>query len=337
MLDLINSKLYAKSAEVEFIKNEPDYVQNRYYAIIKTTIEAPFRWTRQQAADILDISKRHMQRLVRAYRMLGIPGLRFKSKRPKTMPNKSPKWMENTVVKMKKLTGFGKTSISTLVNEQFRLEGCQQKVGASLVSRIFLRNNLQKPPIIKQTVFKSFDWKRPNNLLQSDLTQFNGVPILAMEDDHSRFAWSDTTDDESAETVVRKMHELVPFKFNNLLTDNGPQFSKKNPFLGAYRKKHVLKEHIHASAYHPETLGKISRYQCGLKDFLRYKLGDSCTRLLIRPLIKAYNLFYNNGRRNRITKGIPSEIYSGKKDKNWFGKMMRILKSGHNGPHFTNG
>jgi len=332
-----NSKFYAASADMENLKHEPDYVQNRYYTIIKTILVAPFRWTRQQAADFLHISKRHMQRLVRAFLMKGIPGLRFKSRQPKTSPNKSPKWIEKAVIEMKKLTGFGKTSISTLVNEQFRIEGCHQRICSSLVRRIFLRNNLQKPQEIIETKFKHFDWKYPNNLLQSNLTLFNGVPILAMEDDHTRYAWSDLIDDESAETVAAGMHELVPFKFNNLLTDNGPQFSKKNPFLVAYRNEHVLKDHIHASAYHPETLGKISRYQCGLKDFLGYKLGDSCDRFLIRPFIKAYNLFYNNGRRHRIANGIPAELYSGKRDENWFGKMMRILKSGSYSPHFTNG
>ena len=329
--------LYAKSADVKLLKNEPDYVQIRYYTIIKTILEASFRWTRQQAADFLHISKRHMQRLVRAFRLFGIPGLRFKSKLPKTSPNKSPEHIEKAVIEMKKLTGFGKTSISTLVNEQFRIEGCDQIVGSSLVHRIFLRNNLQKPPPPKQTAFMQFDWKRPNNLLQSDLTQFNGIPILAMEDDHARYAWSDIIDNETAETVAAGMHELVPFKFNNLLTDNGPQFSKKNPFLLAYLEKHVLKDHIHATVGHPQTLGKISAYQKGLKNFLSYKLGDSCNRFLIRPLIKAYNLFYNNGRRHRIANGIPAELYSGRKDENWFGKMMRILRSGSYSPHFTNG
>jgi len=158
-----------------------------------------------------------------------------------------------------------------------------------------------------------------------------------MEDDHTRFVWSDTIDDESAETVAAGMHELVPIKFNNLLTDNGPQFSKKNPSLLAYLKKHVLKEHIHASVGHPQTLGKISAYQKGLKKFLKYRLGDCCDRVFIRPFIKAYNLFYNNGRRNRMTEEIPAEIYSGKKDVNWFGKMMRILKSGCYSPQFRNG
>jgi hypothetical protein len=84
-------------------------------------------------------------------------------------------------------------------------------------------------------------------------------------------------------------------------------------------------------------LGKISSYQYGLKNFLAYILGDCCDRFLIRPLIKAYNLFYNNGRRNRMTEGIPAELYSGKKDVNWFTKMMRILKGGSHRHSITAG
>jgi hypothetical protein len=332
---MITSQFYAKPEDMELLKNEPYYVIDRYFTIIKTIVDALFRLTRQQAADHLGISKRHMKRLVRTYLMKDIPGLRLKSKRPKKTPTKSPKLIEQAVTTMKKLTGFGNDSISDLVNEQSRLEGRDQRITPSLAYRINVRNNLQKPPPPKQTGFMQFDWKRPNNLLQSDLTQFNGVPILAMEDDHARYAWSDAIDDESAETVAEGMHELVPFKFNNLLTDNGPQFSKKNlSFLG-YLNKHVRKNHIHSSFFHPQTLGKISAYQKGLKKFLRYILGDSCDRYLIKPLIKAYNLFYNNGRRNRMTDEIPAEIYSGKKDGNWFSKMMRILKSRTYKPQFS--
>jgi transposase InsO family protein len=182
-----------------------------------------------------------------------------------------------------------------------------------------------------------FDWKRPNNLIQSDLMEFNNIPILTMEDDHSRHSWSQVIENESAETVAAAMRALIPYKFNNLLTDNGPQFSKKNLSVQTYLKDHVLKNHIHASIHHPQTLGKISAYQKGLKHFLRYKLGDSCNRILVKVILKAYNLFYNNGRYHTGAKGIPNEIYSGKRDKNWFGKMMKMLKSENYKPFFVSG
>ena len=74
-----------------------------------------------------------MKRLVAAYLMKGIIGLRLKSKRPKHSPHKSPKWIEKAVTTMKKLTGFGNGSISDLVNEQFRLEGSDQRITPSFV------------------------------------------------------------------------------------------------------------------------------------------------------------------------------------------------------------
>ena len=92
MLDLLHSKSYAKPKDVELLKNNPDYIRNRYYTIIKTLLEAPFRWTRQQAADNLHITKRHLYRIIRKYRSSGIPGVLYKSRCPKNMPNKSPKW-----------------------------------------------------------------------------------------------------------------------------------------------------------------------------------------------------------------------------------------------------
>jgi hypothetical protein len=277
-----------------------------------------------------------MHRIIRAYRSKGIPGLRFKSKRPKGMPNKSPRWIENAVVTMRKLTGLGMPSISTLVNEQFRIEGRSQTVGSSLAYKICLRNKLLEPPKKEECEFMHFDWKRPNNLIQSDLMEFNNIPILTMEDDHSRHSWSQVIENESAETVAAAMRALIPYKFNNLLTDNGPQFSKKNLSVQTYLKDHVLKNHIHASIHHPQTLGKISAYQKGLKRFLRYKLGYSCNRILVKVLLKAYNLFYNNGKFHRIAKGIPCEIYSGKRDGDWFRKMMRILNARIYQKFFTN-
>jgi hypothetical protein len=156
-----------------------------------------------------------------------------------------------------------------------------------------------------------------------------------MEDDHSRHAWSQVIADESAETVAVSTRDLIPHKFNNLLTDNGAQFSKKNISFCGYLKDRVLKNHIRASIRHPQTLGKISAYQNGMKRFPRYKLGDSCNRMLVNILLKAYNLFYNNGRRHRIAKGIPSRIYSRKREENWFNKMMRILKAGSYTPYFV--
>ncbi len=173
------------------------------------------------------------------------------------------------MVEMKKLTSFEKSSVSTLGNERFRVEGRNQRIGSSLAYKVCLRTNLEKPPMKEQPAFRHFERKRPNNLIQSDLTQFDNFPIIAMENDHSRHVWSQVIGDESALTVTAAMRELVPYRFNNLL--------------------------------------------------------------------RAYNLSYNNGRRHRITKGIPAKTYLGEKDEGWFREMMRVLKGRSYAPSLTAG
>ena len=50
--------------------------------------------------------------------------------------------------------------------------------------------------------YKSFERDKPDELVQADLTRFNGVPILTMEDDHSRKLWAARLDNEIDDNVV---------------------------------------------------------------------------------------------------------------------------------------
>jgi hypothetical protein len=59
-------------------------------------------------------------------------------------------------------------------------------ISARLLPTILARHSLvdAEKKIIKE--YKSFERDKPDELVQADLTRFNGVPILTMEDDHSR-------------------------------------------------------------------------------------------------------------------------------------------------------
>jgi hypothetical protein len=205
-----------------------------------------------------------------------------------------------------------------------------------LAYKIFVRNGLVEPPE-EIPEYKSFSWKRPNRLIQSDITEFNDVQILTMEDDGTRKAWATIIDDVRAITVAEGMRELIPYKYDNILTDNGRQFLDTNRHMRKYCEDFIKGKHIHASVRHPQTLGKLGAYQKGLKRFLQYKLGDSKNKAIIRPLIKAYNHFYNNGRRHSGIDGIPEDKYSGRRDEKWYIKMMRTLKSQSYVPFFVRG
>ncbi len=174
--------------------------------------------------------------------------------------------------------------------------------------------------------WKRFEWGHPNHLIQADLTDFNGVPILTMEDDHARKGWAIGLPDKKDTTVIMGMKTLVQIKYENLLTDNGSQFSRKNAEIRKYCEEFITGKHIWSILHHPQTLGKLSAYQKGLKHFLRHKLGRSRNRALINKWIRVYNLLYNNGKYHSGIGTYPEIRYSGQRDNEWYVKLVKMLK-----------
>ncbi|MDN5845664.1 MAG: hypothetical protein L0H53_05250, partial [Candidatus Nitrosocosmicus sp.] len=97
--------------------------------------------------------------------------------------------------------------------------------------------------------------------MQADLTRFNdGVPLLTMEDDHSRKFWASRLDNETDDSVIDGMKHLhIKEEYDSLLTDNhGSQFSsRKNSTMRKYCDQHITGKHIWTSIHHPpQTMGK---------------------------------------------------------------------------------
>ncbi len=66
---------------------------------------------------MIDRSKRQIQRIVKRYLGEGIHGLRFRSRRPYAIVNKTPVEIENRIIKVRKATGFGSEQLANIVNE----------------------------------------------------------------------------------------------------------------------------------------------------------------------------------------------------------------------------
>lgn len=181
--------MYLDESHVSLLRKEPEYVKKRYHAVARTL--APFGVTRQRAADMIGRSKRQLQRLVRRFRQEGIPGLRFRSKRPHTTPgNKTPPDVERRVVEVRKATGFCSDLLAAIVNESLGMESRRLTITDTTCYNILARNDLVEAERRVMKRYRSFEWGRPDELIHCDLTEFNGYPILTMEDDHSREGWA---------------------------------------------------------------------------------------------------------------------------------------------------
>jgi hypothetical protein len=274
-------EVYLQEDHIEALKAEPEYVKKRYRAVARTLAPAPFGVLRKASAEMIGRSLRQLHRIVGRFREGGISGLRLRSRRPKTSPRRTPAELEGKILKTREATGFGPRHISDVINESNRRMSRQERTCPSTAYNVLVRNGGIERERREREEWKRFEWGHPNRLIQADLTDFNTLPILTMEDDHSRRGWGILLENALADTVVAGMMWLIQTRYDNLLTDNGPQFSRQSAAIRLYCEKCVRESHIWASPSHPQTLGKLSALQKGLKLFLFHKLGRSRDRAAI--------------------------------------------------------
>ncbi|MDG6929124.1 MAG: hypothetical protein JRN29_03630 [Nitrososphaerota archaeon] len=139
-----------------------------------------------------------------------------------------------------------------------------------------------------------------------------------MEDDHSRKGWAMRQRDD---TVVKGMEALHPAAYENLLTDNGSQFSRMNSTMRRYCESSITGRHVWSSIHHPQTPVQLPE---GAEE-----VPDAQAR-------------EEQGREGggRLHRGLPSLVqsrqdgvhdrteqrYSGGRDPEWYRKLVAALK-----------
>jgi len=327
MVVIYRGALYLNRADIEELKKEPEYILQRYFAIASVLIPDSNISTRK-AAKNLKITTRQFNRIKAEFEKMGIPGLRKKSRRPTNSPNRTDEYLEEMVINVRSKTGFGPAHIASIINYHLEINGVRKRLNHMTVYRTLVRKGIIEAEKWVKKEWRRFEWGHPNRLIQTDLTLFNGINLLTMEDDHSRKGWALRLANAKDKTVVRGMKRLVKARYDNLLTDNGCQFNRKNKVMKEYCEKFIDEKHIWASIHHPQTLGKLSAFQKGLKNFLFHTVGMSQDKALIDHNIEVYVDFYNNGRYHTGISGFPEVRYSGKRDEEWFNKLVKGLNLG---------
>ena len=102
---IMRGEVYLDDAHIPLINSE--YVKQRYFAVAKTIAPEPLRITRNEAAEMIGLSKRQLQRIVKRFREEGIEGLRKKSTRPNTSPKRIPEDVEKRIVEVRRPLDLG--------------------------------------------------------------------------------------------------------------------------------------------------------------------------------------------------------------------------------------
>jgi transposase len=194
-------EIYLKKEHIQIIRKESDYVKQRYHAVA-VALNSKNNSIIEKTVQKLEISMRHFRRLIKRYQDEGITGLRNKSTRPHNSPNKTSQQLEDLVVQVREKTGFGSFHLAQLINISQKNQGKRERVNPRTVSRILVRRGIIESEKRAKIEWKRFEWGHPNRLIQTDLTKFNGIPILTMEDDYSRRGWAIRLTNQRDTTVV---------------------------------------------------------------------------------------------------------------------------------------
>jgi transposase InsO family protein len=226
-------------------------------------------------------SRRHLHRLVAAYREGGLEALEPRSRAPKTSPHTTPEVVRARVIELRlRLSADGLDAGPVTIAWHLEREGLIVP-STSTIRRILHHAGLIAPEPRKRprSSYTRFQADQPNETWQSDfmhhrLADRTDVEILSWLDDHSRFLLSCSTHRPvTGETVVTTFLDTVDQHGPpaSTLTDNGRVYTARFgggrnafeyllPILGVRQKN--------GSPGHPQTQGKIERFHQTLKRWL---------------------------------------------------------------------
>jgi transposase InsO family protein len=263
------------------------------------------------------ISRKTGYLVLERYKELGEMGLIERSHRPHHSPNQIPGDLERAVISLRgEHPGWGPRKLSAY------LEGLGKSCPKSTIGRVLRRNGLIDPQEAKKhTAWKTIKSDKPNRMWQTDFTDFRllGSGCLAhalgLLDDASRFLIAlRACANERRETV----EEVFTLAFRTyglpdiLLSDNGVPWGSCGLGEG-YTKLSVWLirlgvKPVHARVRHPQTIGKVERFNRTLKSELG--LGGFWGLYESQRAFDSYVNLYNFERPHQaLGMAVPASVY----------------------------
>jgi len=268
------------------------------------------------------MSRQHLQRLLKRYRDGGLEALEPRSRRPLTSPRRTPDEVRARIVALRtELATGGLDAGPVTLAWHLGREG-RPVPSSSTIRRILYAAGLVTPEPRKRprSSWIRFEAAAPNELWQSDFTHWrladgSEVEILNWLDDHSRYLLACTAFRRVAGDDVVATFSAVGDTHGwpaATLTDNGSVYTSR--FTGGRNGFEYLLAYLgvrqkNGAPGHPQTQGKIERFQQTLKRWLgRQPAPRTLAELQVQ--LDAFRAEYNERRPHRaIGRVTPAEAY----------------------------
>jgi transposase InsO family protein len=248
----------------------------------------------------------------RRFKATGVAGLEPLARTPRSNPRQTPLVIEDLIVALRKEldelgVDAGPATIQWHLGRRHQLRAVPS---VATVWRVLTRRGFIVPEPRKRpkASFRRFEATVPNELWQADCIDWmiatGVVKILSFLDDHSRVALrvralGEATSDATWQTFSQACTQWgVPL---GQLTDNGLNFSGK---LRGFEVRFEIELRAigvvpkTSRPYHPQTCGKVERFQQTLKKWLRRRpLAADLTEL--QAQLDAFVDYYNHHRPHR--------------------------------------
>jgi len=290
--------------------------------VIVTSVVVEGRSKAEVARDY-GVTYRWVHTLVTRYLVGGWEAIEPRSRRPLTSPTRTSPEVEAQVIELRQtLQESGHDAgPHTIAAHLHREHGASPAV--STVWKILTRHDLiiAEPKKRPRSSYLRFQAELPNETWQSDFTHWKlasgeGVEILTFIDDHSRLALSVT-----AYPVVTVQLVLTQFRQTidnygppaSTLTDNGFVFTTRsrggrNTFENELNLLGI--DQKNGKPNHPQTQGKVERFQQTLKKWLRTQ-PPATTIEDLQTQLESFRSYYNTIRPHRsLDQRTPAETYT---------------------------
>jgi len=266
--------------------------------------------------------------LLDRYRDEGEAAFGPRSRRPKTSPSAiSPDTVELITRIRKELAGQGLDAGPQTI--AWHLEQHHQlRVSPATVSRYLARQGLVTPDPSKRPKSSCirFAAEMPNECWQSDFTHYplaggTDTEVLTWLDDHSRYALSVTAYRRVTGADVLNTFRAACGRCGipaSTLTDNGMVFTTR--LSGGRGGRNGLEHELrrlgvrqkNGKPNHPQTQGKVERFQQTMKNWLRAQPAQPLTLAELQSLLDAFATIYNEHRPHRSLPGraTPAAAYA---------------------------
>jgi transposase InsO family protein len=283
--------------------------------------------SQSEVARAYGVSQGWVSRLMARYRAEGEAAFEPRSRVPQSSPGATPPETVELVVRLRsQLDGAGLDAGADTIGWHLAHHH-RTTVSRATINRILVRAGAVTPDPSKRpkSSYIRFEAEMPNECWQSDFTHYSltdgtDTEILTWLDDCSRYALSVTTHARVTGAVVLATFRKTVAAHGipaSTLTDNGMVFTTRfaggkggrNHLEHELRELHITQKNGHPN--HPQTQGKVERFQQTLKKWLRSQPNQPHTLAELQALIDTFIALYNQRRPHRSLPhhATPATIY----------------------------